>query len=152
MTTTPKISKELSQSVADYLVAKAWVETIKPVIDKIHQDWLDSNKPKAAQEWGADQVITRPFDTYLMEEEQFLTYLTDTAKAKREAGFEVKDDDICPLGVAEHNVIKAEWRMLKHSECLTGVKDIHFTSMDKREEFIDLTVKAVNSAPKQLFA
>lgn len=152
MTTIPKISKELSQAVADYLVAKAWVETIKPVIDKINQDWLDLHKPKAAEEWGMNTVITRPFDTYLMEEEQFLVYVADTAKAKREAGFKIEEDDICPLGVAEHNVIKAEWRILKSSECLTNIKDIHFSDMDKRSEFISLTVKAVNSAPKEYFS
>lgn len=152
MTTLPKISKELKAAVNQWFVATAMVETIKPIVDKINQDWLDANKPKSAAEWGMDMVITKAFDTYLMEQSDFLKYAKETSVKKREAGFIFEGDDTCPLLIAEHDVIKAEWKILEYSECLTGEKDIHFTSMDKRKEFIKLIVKLVNSAPKKMFS
>ena len=88
-------------------MAKAWVLTIRPIVEGYQREILARHNWHIAKRWtgkglNTDRIITDHRHTYLLEDEDFKTYQQKSIEARKKAGLEVINDDFCPLLVAEN--------------------------------------------------
>jgi len=147
----PVISAELKEAVKTVLAAKAYTETIRPVIMEIKQAILSGNVYMISDEWTKHPAhpiearrITNDEDAYLMSYEDSNAYITLLHKAYLTKGFTVPDWGYCPLLMAENierealrNMVNLSANIAKYSG-LDDLDQLYYSvkTIKKYEELI----------------
>lgn len=128
------------------LMAMAYTETIREVVDKYHAEILSIVKPKRKD----GTLITKWSSLYLasdIDAEDCFLFAGDEAK---KAGLKVNKEGNCPLLEAENVQRIAERNLCDIMEEVTGLSadDLicSVSGMDNYRKYIDLTLKLI--APK----
>lgn len=124
------VTDGLIDAVADYLVAVAWADTIRPEVEEI-QTWVLSNEVELYEREYPDTSRRKRNAERITENKHVYLAYTEEGKASeevnlyydlmdihlREAGLKPDDmsHDHCPLLVAEHDITKAKWRIMDES-------------------------------------
>ncbi len=142
-------SQDLLQATADVCILMAGVQTIRPVVQAI-QDRILKADTYLNQEDGTR--ITDANHNYLMNDEQFQTYLVKLHEGYLAAGFEVAFE-VCPLLTAEYKLTQAERKMITLSQELHDlfkVEDVYL-NMQHLEKYKKLCLSyLVQFVPKNL--
>lgn len=155
------------------VIAMAYTQTVRPVIQKIETDILQKFKYK----WDLDKVCGntktgRPkrdileFSDkygeychtesmmYLINDKDFGHYLTEKHAAITQAGFKVEYGS-CPLLIAEDIERKARRLLIEEMEPVTNISFDQFFNTTKWEEnlkkYIDLTLRLLSPFIKNQF-
>ena len=159
---TPQdVTPELKEAIATYITRRQAAEAIREKVDAIEREVLQAaelfNDLEARH--GLDkQRILDPKSVYMSEDEDALKEYYAVVDARlREVG--IKPDDMqtdhCPALVAEREQTEAEWGLLDEAAKMLDVyegpgqfnNDLLCAGLDKRQQFIDLTVKLLKEAP-----
>lgn len=157
---TPKdVTSELKKAVSDYVSCQKEAESIRKKVDAIQREVLKGvilfNDLDARH--GLDrQRISEPSQTYMSEDEDALNEYYKAVDAElRKAGIKPTDMPLehCPALVAEHERVQAEWNLLDEAAKMFGVYEgvgqfnnsLLCAGLDKRQQFIELTVSLVES-------
>ncbi len=143
-TKMPKISQELKDAVTTYLLAQAWVETVKPIVKSYQAQVLADAQIVYSDEFEAQGlvgVITDWEDLFLMDGRQSDEFFATLDAARDAAGFVGYQPGYCPLSVAEYEVIDAARALIDASTYFTNVT----ADMATRDVsiFKEFTAKAV---------
>lgn len=136
-----------------YVTARAYAETLKPVIDKIKNEVFSGFTFHVKPEWqertlgekgiSADYRITEPEAIYLTdldapEVQRYWQALHEVYKAR---GFDVREVGNCPWAVAKNLQIKAENLLLDTMADWSGLPELRakeIWSLEDRQKAIDL--------------
>lgn len=160
----PAITDNLKSSVNAYLIARAYAETQREIVDKIQRNILNECKYYIAEKWaertGEERKrITEPKDTYLMEDEDHVDYLLNLRHDLEKAGYKIESDPgdpqhsyKCPALSAEWIQTKAEHLVIDSMAEMLGESDdfrhrLLCAGLDKYHQFTDLAVKFVVNSP-----
>jgi len=152
------ITPELRQAVAVYLDARVFAEVTREAVDEIQRAILTEMVLVDGTERERGR-ITDPKRTWMCRDDEVLhRYYAEVDKRLRAAGLkpDEMEADYCPALVAEDKQRKAEWAIfdtastmlemeLSGQELNSGLLCMK-KGLEKRQEFIDLTVGLVLSA------
>jgi len=142
-----KPTKEMIDAARRLFKAKAWVETVKPVVENYQHVILEHLQ---AKDKYTGEVILDLNRTYKMNDSDFADYLELCNYARKFVGLHVRNDDYCPLLVAEELVRVRERELIKSVEPITKLtKDDILCAkngLEKYNEFVDLTLRYCASA------
>jgi len=139
------ITQEMVTAAEVFLLAKILEEAIEPVVTQYSKRILEKHQFKASSQWQdypelAGKVILDEKQTYLLSEEDWAVYESETFKARDEAGLKVSRPDNCPYLEAHNHRIKAENALIetvsKHPKM--GNLKAHLLTLDERAKVIDL--------------
>ncbi len=147
------LTPEVKSCVNAYLMERAYAETMRDKVDKIHRDIL-TQCPIYADVHGHSQQIFESKDLYLCGNDALCQDFYEEAD-KRLRAAKLKPDDMpashCPALVAEHLQVKCEWMLIDAAGKPFGITaDNIMCSKDglgNRQKFIDLVVGLVVNAP-----
>ena len=136
-------TKDMIRAAENCFAAMAFVETIKPVVTAYQRKVLAELQAPFAKEWKErglhrGEVVLDPAHTYLMEDCDFQAYLSRTREEQAKAGLHTDSPDHCPLLVAEHLQVKAEWAVIEAMEPVTHITEVYGKHRDK---LIDLSLR-----------
>lgn len=146
-------TKEMIQAAEAVLMAKAYVETIRPIVRAYQSKVLDIyrftnkkeleiiNKCGRMADHIKEEVITDPKDSWKLSDQDFQIYLRDTKEERDKAGLKVDKDDQCPLLVAEYLLCQAEGNLIDQMEPITKIKRDQLWNLKHRAKLIDLSLK-----------
>lgn len=158
------ITDNLKSSVNAYLIARAYAETQREIVDKIQRKILGECKYYIAEEWverlgEKRERITEPKDTFLMDEDDFLDYYLNVRKDLEKAGYEIESTADpehphsykCPALSAEWTQTQAEHLVIDSMAEMLGEDDLRHrllcAGLNKYHQFLDLAVKFVVNSP-----
>lgn len=135
------------------LMAKAYVETLRPVVEGYQRKILNEHHWHIAKKWvdmgEDDEVITDPNHTYLMEDEDFKEYLRLIRIEQDKAGLKTDNPDHCPLLVAEHLESQAKHVLIEEAESITGISfDDIMRKFSLYNQYVDLLLSLAVSTGK----
>ena len=147
----PQITPELKSAVETYFLAKAYEETIRPIVEgyrtqillennfEYRDDLFESERRKPDSKFVKDEK-----DTYLMKDEQFTVYLGLVHEQHLSHGFDVKEFGYCPLLIAEDNTRKAKRLVLESAEYIWSehIEKLPY-KMDHYNKLFDMIVGLV---------
>lgn len=143
-----KPSPAMLQAAGIVFKAMAWVDVIKPVVEGYQKEILSRHQWHIAKEWSEkrgspDRIILEPTNSYLLEDEDFQTYLQECHVARAKAGLKVDNDDFCPLLVAENLLNKAKNVLIDVMSTTTGIEhdDLFHHGLEDYNKYIDLTLR-----------
>lgn len=145
--------KTLKQLKNNYFTAKALYETIKEEAEKIQKDILLNNEFYISDEYiecgfsgqTAKERITRPFDSFLMSDNDFEKYLDLCYAGYQKAGIDDKrGKEYCPDAEARELYKETEKQLVLYAI------DIIPASMVEVKETLAETVKIVKYRDKVL--
>jgi len=153
------VTAELRAAAAVYVARKKEAEMIREKVDVVQRQVLNSvvlyNDLEV--EHGLDKErLVEPDKAYLSQDEGALEYYYEAIDMNlREAGIKPADMplDHCPALVAEFERTQAEWNLLDEAAKMLDVYEgpgqlnngLLCAGLDKRQQFIDLTVGLVMS-------
>lgn len=159
--TIKDVTPGVKSAVNAYLMARAYAETMRQAVDKVHRGILMESPVTNGLEVEHGEparLIIDPKDTWLCTDDAMIQdYYAECDKQLREKG--LKPDDMpvdhCPALVAEHIQTQTEWLIL---DCAAEMMEIGFDGkelnhrllckgLDTRREFIGLIVKLVVNLP-----
>jgi len=143
----------LTDAVNTFLLAKAYAQAERAVIDKMQRDILNGSEFHIKAEYrraNEPSRITDPKLAYLMSDSKFAVYHAECQRRIIAMGYDVPQDH-CPALIAERLQTEAEHAVIEASAPLTGLKDgVHAllcNGLDKYHQYVDLCVKMVMSLP-----
>lgn len=154
--TKPTITTELKTAVEDALVAQAYRETIEPVVIGYQTEILAEHQFEVAQKWlemrpgsfADDRVILEASRSYLMEDDDFQTYIAATRVAQAEHGLVTESPDHCPLLVAESVESDAKTAVINAAKYIHKIDEGKVWNLDLRQRLFDLiTGLVINLCP-----
>ena len=136
-------SPEMIRAAENCFAAMAYTKTIRPIVDAYQRRILAEMQAPLAEKWKergrhTDEIILNPDHTYLMEDADFQTYLARCREEQARAGLHTESPDHCPLLVAQHLQVKAEWVLIEAMEPITHIAEV---SGDHRKRLLDLTLR-----------
>ena len=145
----PKITNELKEAVKVYLLAQAYVETIRPVVEAYQAEVIAAAGLHYSEEFAPEfvGVITTMNDSWMMDGREGDAFYAALDAARDAAGFVDFAPGYCPLSVAEYDVITAKRAICDESAYFTKVDaDMaasHFSIFNK---YVDTAIKFVLAA------
>jgi hypothetical protein len=133
------------------------VETIEPIVTGYQKAVLEKHRFTAAEEYRGDlpegTVILEPARTYLLSDEDFMTYWEECNQERIKAALIVDNLGQCPLLLAKHMRSKARQELIVSMEPLTGVSLDQALRMiglqgDRFEQLIELCLGMVVNLTK----
>ena len=146
-----KPTPDMIRAAENCFAAMAFTETIRPVVEGYQKAILEAEKypysPKmmARREKAPADYISNLQHTYMMSEEDFAHYLKRCREEQAKAGLHTDSPEHCPLLVAEHLQIKAEYALIDAMEPVT-----HLTretiwekanALENSKKLLDLTLR-----------
>lgn len=140
-----KVTTEMILTAQEVFLNMANVETIKPIVKEIQERILNKHKFKISKEFKnqeRDLIVLKENRTYLLNEKDFKVYL----KECRQEEIKIKlidesfNKDFCPLLVAEHNLIKAQNKLINLMGKPFKIKSCDIYKTEHRKKFIDLSL------------
>ncbi len=129
----------------------AIVQTIRPIVEGYQRAILAFNQWPTAKKWTElegrrameQKPILEPKHSYLLEGEDFATYLALCKIAQANAKLVTRNPESCPLLESEHDLIKAEHAFITATACITGLEPerIFSASMELRKQLIDINLR-----------
>jgi hypothetical protein len=110
------ITQDMKQAAKNVFMAMAFTQTIKPIVEGYQHKIL--NEMQFKDKYTGD-IITNPFNDYLMSADDFNTYLRMCNYERIKAGLKVKSAEYCPLLVAEDLQRQAERVFVETMEPIT---------------------------------
>lgn len=164
---TPKtLPQELKSAVDAYLIARALAECERANVDAIQRRILETanyySGIKFRNAGEPPRPIKDPKDSWLMEESEFHSYLSDVRMELQKTGYQIEQQGehfwsyFCPAlsaeslqRDAENLVIEAMARMIGHAEPekMNHLLLCHSPGLETRQRFIDLAVGLVVNFP-----
>ena len=138
---------EMIQAAKTVFMAMAYVETIRPIVEEYERKILAELKPLVRAEWRerlGSEPITDPDNAYEMEDSDFDAFFSRCKEEREKAGLLIKDDDFCPLLVAERLLTEAENALVDVMVPVTGIrcKDLYHIEDKKRLIYLTMTLLA----------
>ena len=115
---------ELIEAAELLFAAKAWVNTVKPIVRRIQQSVLDSHEFHPIDKYKdteRDGPIKEPERTYLMTDSDFEIYFAECKRAYAREGLHTDKPEFCPLLVAENIERQARDLMLERARYITNI-------------------------------
>ena len=137
-------TQDMIAAAKTVFLAKAWTETLRPVVEGYKKAILAKHSWHIAEEWinkgMADRVIMEPEHAYLLSDQDFAIYLREVNESRVEAGLEVDNEDHCPLLVAEMQEVNATRALLTAMMPITKIdpNDVYGEDWNK---LTDLTLQ-----------
>lgn len=130
------------KAAQNLFMAMAWVETVRPIVQAYEREILNKHQWHIAREWTdrglPDKIILDPSQSYELDDTDAATYHAECNEARKAAGLEVESEEYCPLLVAEHEQIKAEWALFDAMKDVTGIDGHDIYNMEQRRKYLDL--------------
>jgi hypothetical protein len=126
-------NKEQIDAAKTVFIAKAHLETIKPIVEGYQKEVLARHNFKDDE----GNIVLDTKRTYLMNDADFRVYLDEVAIEHKKHGFDVKPD-YCPLLIAESNLIDAEGALIDVYYKVTGIERTDIGRLDHRRRYLDL--------------
>ena len=121
------ISQDIIEAGKTLLTAKAYVETIRPVVEGYQKEILNNHQWHIASKWtkrrrgyDEDSIILDPDHSYLLEDKDAAIYYEELHKEHLKHGFKVKKD-YCPLLIAQNMERKARDILFDLLQPITGI-------------------------------
>jgi hypothetical protein len=138
-----KPTPDMIRAAENCFAAMAFTELIRPIVEAYQRKVLAELRAPMAKKWTDDSrikghTILEPDHTYLMEDADFQTYLTRTREEQAKAGLHTDSPEFCPLLVAEHIQVLAEWALIEAMEPVTHITEVYGKNRDK---LLDLTLR-----------
>lgn len=159
---TPELIHAGYSYIAALAVTQATAQIVEPIEAAIMADFEFYNDMEAERERSRPRRrITDPKDLYLStDEERVSAYYAAVDRALRENGIKPADmpEDHCPLLVAKHKQVKAEWDLIEEAARMLGddnPKDFNNKllcqpqGLETRQQFIELVAKLVVNLPEK---
>uniref|UniRef100_A0A6H2A4X6 Uncharacterized protein n=1 Tax=viral metagenome TaxID=1070528 RepID=A0A6H2A4X6_9ZZZZ len=154
------VTPAVKSSVAAYLMARAYAETMRAAVDKIHRAILEESPLTNGHEskhGKPAEMITDPKLTWLCDDEEIMKdYYQESDKRLRAAHLKPDSmpDDHCPALVAEHIQVKTQWLLIECAAEMLGENNprdfnnqLLCAGLDTHQKFIDLVVGLVVNLP-----
>ena len=139
-----KPSVEMIKTAQEVFLNMANVETIKPIVTEIQNNVLKKYQFKIYDKYSKkEEIVLNDRTTYLLNDKDFKTYI----KECREEEIKIKlidesfNKDFCPLLVAEHNLIKAENKLINLMGKPFKIKAEDIYKTEHRKKFIELNLR-----------
>ena len=139
--------------VNDWLLAKAYLETIEPLVNEIYSQIL-ADFPIYNDKDNSKEQIFLVRNMYLSDNEKRCERIYEEMTIRtRAAGLRSADmyDEQCPLLVAKSLLNKATWKIVEHTGEMFNItqdKLMSNTNWDElTDKFVDLIVGAVINSP-----
>lgn len=157
--TPPTITPELKNAVETFLLAKAYTETIRPIVREYQRQLLAEMQLPISEEWTQRRgeefpegtLILEPQQTWMLGDEDARAYYDRLHPLHLAHGFDVKPD-YCPLLMAEADQSDAERLVLNAAQYITGLEPHEFmhpangrTGMENYHHATELVVGLVLS-------
>ena len=138
-----KPTPEMIKAAESVFIAKAYTETIRPIVEGYQKKILEEMKPVNTFD---GTVITDIKEAYAMNDIDFNLYLSRLKTERDNAGFKVENDDFCPLLVAEGLQGKAEDLLLDAMKPITGLtaEKIVDSGMENFHKMVDLSLSLLS--------
>lgn len=147
-------TQEMINATKALLMAKAFVQTIKPIVEGYQKAILVKHQFSNKREFellvkhgreAEERVILDPKETYQMSKEDFNTFWNECKVEREKAGLKVKRDDYCPLLVAKGVEMKAENDLIESMESVTKITLDNLWNPEHREKLIELSMNLMVS-------
>ena len=144
-----KPSVEMIKTAQEVFLNMANIEVIKPEVEKIQNKVLNKYKFKSKKRKGEKQTIVLTENkSYLLKDCDFKVYINECRKEEIKIKLIDKsfNKDFCPLLVAEHNLNKAENKLInvvckELKNKLNGITAEQINrSLNHRKKFIELNL------------
>ena len=132
-------------------MAMAYVETIRPKVEKYQRRILEiekypySEEAMGRREKAPDDYIKKAGDAYLMSDGDAAHFFKRLREERDAAGFKVKGPDNCPLLEAEQLLREAQRALVDLMEPVTGITHEGLCcigdGLESFKKYIDLTLK-----------
>jgi len=142
---------EMIRAAENCFASMAYTETIRPIVEGYQKKILEDMQAPLAKEWQErklaqdEPIILDIRHTYLMEADDFQTYLTRCREEQARAGLHTDSPDYCPLLVAENLQMEAEHAVIDAMTPVTKLtRDMIFQSsnaLENLKKLIDLTLR-----------
>jgi hypothetical protein len=118
------ITQDMKQAAKNLFMAMAFTETIRPIVEGYQRKIINEMKPQVNERDSkisrlGFKTITEPKHSYLMNNTDFKIYLNRCNEERIKAGLKVKNDEYCPLLVAEDLQRQAERVFVETMEPIT---------------------------------
>lgn len=150
--TTPKvppITPGLRAAVETYLLAKAYTETIRPVVEAYQAEVVAVANLQYSDEFAPEYTgtITSMKDSWMMDGRQSDAFYAALDAAHAAHGFVDLEPGHCPLLTAEYAELQAMWLICDEVAYITKIDKGTATSHpDTFRRYVELTVQFVLSA------
>jgi hypothetical protein len=139
------ITQDMKQAAKNVFMAMAFTKTIRPIVEGYQQRIIDEIKPEVKAEFQriGFTTITKPKDSYLMNDTDFHVYLKRCNEERIKSGLRVESDDYCPLLVAEDLQRQAEHAFIESMVPITHLtpEKVLNTGLDNYEKLLDLSLR-----------
>ena len=139
-----KPSVEMIKTAQEVFLNMASIETIKPEVKKIQNRVLNKHQFKVFDKYDKKEiVILNDSNSYLLNDKDFKVYLKEcrAEEIKIKLIDENFNKEFCPLLVAEHNLIKAQNKLIDLMGKPFKIKAEDIYKTEHRKKFIDLSLK-----------
>lgn len=157
------VTEEMVQAANAYCMAKAYTQTIRPIVEGYQREILVRNQftnkgeqamLKRLQDNGRhlneeikELVVLNPDHTYLMSDEDSQVYFVELEQARIKSGLKVEKEGNCPLLEAESMERTAVRVLIDVMEPITKINynQVINTSFESRAKLIDLSIGLIAS-------
>jgi hypothetical protein len=153
-----KPTEDMLSSAKALLMAKAWVATVKPIVEgyqkKILAELQFTNKREVEMLSKRfpeikEEVILDHDRSYNMSDEDFAIYHKRCKEERDKAKLKVENDDFCPLLVAESMERKARDILIEAMEPISKLKRDDFVMLEDIYKMEELSLKLLTPFLKQ---
>jgi hypothetical protein len=146
------IQPEMIKAAQNYVVAKAFVQVVEPIVTGYQREILAKNqftnkgqidrRKIKGTDFTMVEIITDPKQSYNLSDEDFASYHQQCNEARIAAKLHVDNPEHCPLLVAESTLRSAERLLLDAMEPLNGFNSstTGLWKADLRKKAIDLSI------------
>lgn len=152
----PKITPELKKAVTLALALQTFEAEITPTVQAYQQEILDRHQWHIAKHWVTgdsgkhrclpDQIITKPSDSFLLNDEDSAVYFAELEKAKLANGWGHLPKDTCPLLMAQYRKMEAGSAVLRAAQYITDIDPTNIYDMKLRRQLLELAINFVSAA------
>lgn len=136
-------TKEQIEAAEDVFCCMSKYEATKETVEPIKKMVLAKNEFYTRKDYeGEPFMIKNPENIWLLEDEDFNTYLKQVYEERVKYGF-LDDKEICVISKAQQDLVMAERKLIDTFVELTGVSNDHIRHVEHREKYIDILMSMI---------
>jgi hypothetical protein len=137
------------EAAENVFLRKAFIETIKPVVEGYRTAILAEKRftvKESYRERAKSEVILDPNYAFMMEKEDFTTYLALVNEARIKANLFAPTPDHCPLSIAEGALVDAEIVLVNELSKRPDLETLQkaMTSIKTRQKVIESSLQLLS--------
>lgn len=140
-------TKDMIEAAKAVFMAKAFVETIKPIVTEYQTKVLNELKLKDAR---TGELITNPKHMYLADKSEWPKYFERINEERIKAKLHVDNPEHCPLLVAESMLRQARNLLIEVMEPITKISLDRLVLIEHKEELVELSLKLLAPFVKEV--